>query len=377
MNFSQFQRGKNKNESQRLWRRKRRRTASDGSGGRMSSPVNNDDFLMNDGQATSQEATNCLPNDSTDCTDLFIDEESTSGAADNEEHASFSSIDAFESSTFNDSSSDSSDNSDYDNIAADSDDETQLYRHSAVSVHQSALILVRFCRKVNLNKRGVKNLLNTLHDLLPIPNKLPRTHSGLIRQVRLAPSKRVSYHCCQCMTRLSSANDSHCSPQCSLDKRPRLPVHVGELYTADVEKQVKIVAENHLSLIANYTQNFHLIPCDIPNSRIFRRLPHTSNEKHLTLLLQTDGAPLIKLGTKSLWPIQASIVEIPPPVRDYESAVMVLGAWLGSVHPDRELLWRKVIDQIKVSAPSLWLFIDVEQNTHVNVFYAWLKYENS
>ena len=74
-----------------------------------------------------------------------------------------------------------------------------------------------------------------------------------------------------------------------------------------------------------------------------RRDPHC-----LTLLLHTDGAPVTKMGSKSLWPIQCTIAEIPPPIRDRIDATMVLGVWLGGSHPHRDLFWRDVVDQIRL-----------------------------
>ena len=56
---------------------------------------------------------------------------------------------------------------------------------------------------------------------------------------------------------------------------------------------------------------------------------------------------MTKVGGKSLWPIQCTLVEIPPPVRDHANATMILGAWLGGTHPNRDLLWTNVVDQIK------------------------------
>jgi hypothetical protein len=50
---------------------------------------------------------------------------------------------------------------------------------------------------------------------------------------------------------------------------------------------------------------------------------------------------------KSLWPIQATIVEIPPPVRDWKSAVMLFGAWFASTKPRRDLLLGPIIAQIQ------------------------------
>ena len=63
-------------------------------------------------------------------------------------------------------------------------------------------------------------------------------------------------------------------------------------------------------------------------------------------MLHTDGAPVTKVGGKSLWPIQCTLVEIPPPIRDSANATMILGAWLGGTHPNRNDLWQNVVDQI-------------------------------
>jgi hypothetical protein len=63
-------------------------------------------------------------------------------------------------------------------------------------------------------------------------------------------------------------------------------------------------------------------------------------------MLHTDGAPVTKVGGKSLWPVQCTLVEIPPPLRDHVDATMVLGAWLGGTHPNRDLLWSGIVGQI-------------------------------
>ncbi|CAF3874898.1 unnamed protein product [Rotaria sp. Silwood1] len=63
-------------------------------------------------------------------------------------------------------------------------------------------------------------------------------------------------------------------------------------------------------------------------------------------MLHTDGAPVTKVGGKSLWPVQCTLVEIPPPLRDRVDATMIFGAWLGGTHPNRDLLWSKIVEQI-------------------------------
>ena len=67
----------------------------------------------------------------------------------------------------------------------------------------------------------------------------------------------------------------------------------------------------------------------------------------MTILLQTDSASVTKIGGKSLWLVQSTIMEIPPPVRGHIIAVMIFSAWLGSTHPNRELLWNNVVEQLR------------------------------
>jgi hypothetical protein len=50
---------------------------------------------------------------------------------------------------------------------------------------------------------------------------------------------------------------------------------------------------------------------------------------------------------KSIWPIQATIAEIPVPVRDYKSAVMLFGAWLGATKPPLDSLLMPITTQLE------------------------------
>lgn len=50
---------------------------------------------------------------------------------------------------------------------------------------------------------------------------------------------------------------------------------------------------------------------------------------------------------KSLWPVQATIAEIPVPLRDWKSAVMVYGVWLAPSKPPRDRLLRPIIVQLQ------------------------------
>ena len=223
-----------------------------------------------------------------------------------------------------------------------------LYTGSPLSVKQSCIELLKLTRQLNLSKKGVKNLLNSIEKLLPAGNKLPRTISSLLSNASFLEMKRMKFLCIECLTEILSPQDRHCAQRCSLNNKRRRQSQVGELYHANVSLQIRTVAERYINIIKEYSNNYHLQPADIPNGTVFQQLP-TNGGRHLTLLLQADGAPLVKMGGRSLWPVQATLVEIPPPLRDHYNSTMILGAWLGSTHPNSDLLWQNIVNQIKVS----------------------------
>ena len=111
--------------------------------------------------------------------------------------------------------------------------------------------------------------------------------------------KRMKFICVQCLTEIQSPEDRHCSQRCSLNNKRRKQSEVDELYHVNVPLQVKTVAERYNNIIKEYSINYHLRPADSPNGTMFQQLP-TDGRRHLTLLLQTDDVPLVKMGDRPL-----------------------------------------------------------------------------
>jgi hypothetical protein len=333
MNYTPYARSKN--HSQRQWRQRKRRMES------FRTTISDD-----------------LPSLS------FIDLETTNSSANDVKHrfsgeTSFVHHDANPNSD-HDISTDSSTNISTDandwsfSSEFDTDCSTLLYAGSSMNVRQSSIELLRLTRRLNLWRKGVKQMLDSIVKLLRMVNRLPRTISGLLNAASFVEKKCLKFLCIEYLTELRSPQDRCCSQRCSLNNKHRLQSQVGELYHANISIQIKTVAEHYINIIKEYSNNYHLQTPDIPNGTIFKQLP-TDGRRHLTLLLQTDGAPLVKVGGRSLWPVQANLLEIPLPLRDHYNSTMIFGAWLGSVHPSRDLLWRNIVNQIKVSLQVFFL----------------------
>lgn len=105
-----------------------------------------------------------------------------------------------------------------------------------------------------------------------------------------------------------------------------------ELVHLDVRSQLKPIINRNMNLLfesADYFPKF-----DISTGAFYQNTISESNCNTITLVLHTDGAPLIRTTKQSLWPLFASIVEIPPPVREYQRNIVLLAVWSSKNKPD-------------------------------------------
>ncbi|CAF4261334.1 unnamed protein product, partial [Rotaria magnacalcarata] len=128
----------------------------------------------------------------------------------------------------------------------------------------------------------------------------------------------------------------------------------------NVENEIKRVAKRYIHLINEYPkQAVHLCPSDHINGNIYHQLPSNQNHHNITIILHSDGAPVIDVTNKSVWPVQATIAEIPPPLRDSKLAVMLFGAWLAATKPPRDCLHAPIVIQLETLMKS---GINLKQN---------------
>lgn len=165
-------------------------------------------------------------------------------------------------------------------------------------------------------------------------------------------TKNMQYYCSECLTRLNNPQQVTCSNNCSLNGKYRPFSNVSELALNDVRREIRYRIEMYASIMNDYrSKSTSVLPGDVMNGNVYRTMATSTSIKpdqnQVTIMLHTDGAPVTKFHSKSLWPIQGTFCEIPPPIRDHQKAVLMLGAWLGIHHPDRNLLWTTIVEEIR------------------------------
>jgi hypothetical protein len=174
----------------------------------------------------------------------------------------------------------------------------------------------------------------------------------VLRFLGINTTKKVTYYCSECLNFLHTPTQTTCSPECSLNGSYRPFSSVSELTVNDVKSEISSNILRYYNVIDDYRKRSKLLlPCDVPNADVYQTISSTTSiknsQKQISIMLHIDGAPISQFGNKSLWPIQGTLCEIPPPLRDHKKAVMIFGAWLGKHHPDINLLWKKIVNQFQ------------------------------
>jgi hypothetical protein len=211
-----------------------------------------------------------------------------------------------------------------------------LYDGSKLSAMESMKLLMDFLiSDVNLDKKNIVRLLKLIKSILPQPNTLPVTWKSIMKLFGRTSLFTTRFLCSLCHTKCGKTtfNTKICRNENCSRSQAMLKTHeIIELVDLDVRTQLKSIINRNINLLSK-TTDFFPKP-DMSNGTFYRTTRSTSKYNTITLVLHTDGAPLIRTTKQSIWPLFASIVEIPPPVREYQKNIVLLGLWSSKCKPD-------------------------------------------
>ena len=71
-----------------------------------------------------------------------------------------------------------------------------------------------------------------------------------------------------------------------------------------------------------------------------------SNPNHLALSLSTDGVPLFRSSSISLWPVYLLILNLPPAIRVCAENIVLCGLYVGPTKPDVKILLEPIMKRL-------------------------------
>ncbi|CAF1497992.1 unnamed protein product [Didymodactylos carnosus] len=98
----------------------------------------------------------------------------------------------------------------------------------------------------------------------------------------------------------------------------------------------------------NYPKRAHvLLPNDMINGLVYKQLHINVKHNPLTLMLHADGMNIITTKLKKFYVVSATIVELPPPLREYSRNKLLLHLYLSDNEPTAAVLFDRLTSNIK------------------------------
>ena len=105
-----------------------------------------------------------------------------------------------------------------------------------------------------------------------------------------------------------------------------------------LEPQLKILVSKYYKQICQYLNGQRSFK-DLIDGKCFEKRWGTVN-----LIIYTDGIPIMKNKTK-FWPVFASLVELPPIIRESKNNKLIAGVWYGYNDPCSDVLFESLFNE--------------------------------
>ena len=194
----------------------------------------------------------------------------------------------------------------------------------------------------NLTNEAIEKLLKLLKLLLPSPNHLPRSFYKL---KAFFEQFSVPYrHLEVCKTCKDYTEQCHC-----LTKQTAC-----HLLQISVAKPLSAIIDKNWELLQYTSSNTDHVIRDVWDGLSMKEtnFEPSSNKRTISLIISTDGIPLFKSSTISLWPVSFAILNLPPAIRMNSENMVLAGFWVGG-KPVMKLLLTSVLENLSYLSSGL------------------------
>ncbi|CAF4842349.1 unnamed protein product [Rotaria sp. Silwood1] len=223
-----------------------------------------------------------------------------------------------------------------------------LYDGCRFSTIKSVKMLINFFCRINLDKQNTINLMKLIKLILPIKNTLPTSWKCIMKLFGKTNFSSTMFFCSKCFNECEKTrfNTKTCmNDNCYLSKRTLKTNEIVEVVNLDIRSQMKSIITRNINLL---TQSYDLFPpSDVTSASLYGTTISNTKCNIITIIIHTDGAPLVRSSKQSIWPCFASIVELPPPIREHQTNIMLLALWSAKVKPNVNVFLERTISDIK------------------------------
>lgn len=247
-----------------------------------------------------------------------------------------------------------------------------IYENSKISLKSSLLLIMAFCLKFHITNDGLDHLLNLIYLHMPNSQLFPKTKYHFFQNFK-AFSKEVKLYvpCSNCDDMLSDSINFEkkeiknivCQNCGQNSAYGRFNVENKYFLIFDIKTQLTNILNDSLvqkHIFKSQCESGHY--SDITSGQFYSSLD--KNKHDITLSLNTDGVPLFKSSSSTIWPIQLVINELPYSIR--RKHIILGGLWLGTHSPETEY-FEKFIENFNLMSESFnwnWNGIGIKSNVY-------------
>jgi hypothetical protein len=208
-----------------------------------------------------------------------------------------------------------------------------------LSVNDCSLLIVSFVVRHNLTGEAEKDLVQLIRMIIPSENSLPKSFNKVFSKLSdIKTNINVIKYCKICREQLD--NNQECvNDEC--DNYSNKQFGFDTFHYVDIKPQLTDIINSYWPSIKEYREN-DLQYMDFINSSFYKK-----EENTFQICVYTDGVPIFKNPSKSAWPVFASIVELPPSLRESRKSKIIAGVYFGQNSPSSDNLFEKIIENIK------------------------------
>ncbi len=225
-----------------------------------------------------------------------------------------------------------------------------LYTGAQITRGQSQLLILSFMLRYSLPDLALVDLLQLLN--LHMPVSCISSSSYLFRKAFGKPEDSMDFKCMcmndQCGNIVESNEQKGICVECNSPYDKSICMKEGMFFIVlSIEEQLRCILEHQdedcfveRGMLGQNT-NMH----DIVDGDYYRSVNELSNVNHVSLTFNCDGIPVFESSNNSLWPIQLTVNELKPSIRNKN---ILLGAlWFGKSKPAFFVYFLPFIEEMK------------------------------
>ncbi|CAG7731346.1 unnamed protein product, partial [Allacma fusca] len=226
----------------------------------------------------------------------------------------------------------------------DNDSDDRLYSGSKISLPESKVLILAFIHRYSLSKRAAESLQHLINFHVPVGINLQTSSykiGNYLPKVNDFSSRH--YYCSVCCCYLKSETELTCE-SCK-DKPLADLTHHNFFLTFNLRSSLKLVlqsSEVQKHFRKSSKNSPHILTeniSDITDGENYKKLK--IKFPNFSCLLNTDGIAVFNSSNYQLWPVFASVNELPYAMR--RKHTLICGLWFGTQKPNFSTFFTPVV----------------------------------